>query len=276
MKKTLSAVLLLVVILLVYSMVQDKGSSFEGKNLAAFGNSITAAPNSWAYQLSKELKFGNFYNGAVGGAIWSKRERTTATGLKINTQNFTDPDFAGISREAAPHPDDIELQKRINNSAIVHIQKYVSDKTAPIPDFIILSYGTNDMSSTAILGDPEKSLKENNLENLELNTIAGSVKWCLKILQTKFPEAKLYVALPLQATSENKNKNNLKKIDVITKICDGMSVPYFNCFAESGITQKNSEKYLYDGLHPNEKGQTVHAKYIIRKLKEANDETSAK
>ncbi|SFE60261.1 GDSL-like Lipase/Acylhydrolase family protein [Chitinophaga sp. CF118] len=246
-------------------------SVFEGKNLATFGNSITAAENSWAYQLFNELKFKNLYNGAIGGSIWSKRKRTTASGKTIRTQNYNDPDFAGISSSNAANPDDLEYQKRINNCAIVHIQKYLSDTTAPTPDFIILSYGTNDLSSAAVLGDTAAVLREENLDSLDLNTIAGAVKWCIKTLKTKFPDAKLYVSLPLQAESVNRNKDNLKKIGIIKKICDGTLVPYFDCYAESGITQENSKQYLRDGLHPNESGKKVHGDYIIKKLKEANE-----
>lgn len=243
---------------------------FEGKNLVTFGNSITAAENSWAYQLYTALEFGNLYNGAVGGSIWSKRVRTTASGKVIRTQNYNDPDFAGISSSNASNPDDLEYQKRINNCAIVHIQKYISDTAAPTPDFIILSYGTNDLSSAAVLGDTAVVLQENNLENLDLNTIAGAVKWCIKTLETRFPNAKLYVSLPLQAQSESRNRDNLKKIGIITKICNGMTVPYFDCYAESGITQENSTQYLRDGLHPNEEGKKIHGDYIINKLIEAN------
>lgn len=270
MKKTCPVITLLVFLFLIQSKAQDNSSRFEGKNLVTFGNSITAAQNSWAYQLSGELKFANLYNGAVGGAIWSKRDRTTQTGLKISTQTYGDADFAGISNKGFSNPDDLEFQKRINNCAIVHIQKYLSDKSAPAPDFIILSYGTNDLSSAAMLGDAEVSLKERKLENLEVTNLAGSLTWCLRTLKERFPKVKLYLALPLQAAKDNKNRENLRKIAVITKICDGLSVPYFNCFEESGITQQNSAQYLRDGLHPNEEGKKVHANYIIRKLKQAN------
>jgi lysophospholipase L1-like esterase len=245
--------------------------AFEGKNLATFGNSITAADNSWAYQLSKKLNFGNLYNGAVGGAIWSKRERKRGSSNTIRTQNYNDPGFAGISNSNAANPDDLEYQKRINNCAIVHIQKYISQKTAPVPDFIIISYGTNDLSSVATLGDAAVALREENPDNLDVYTLAGSVKWCLKTLRDKFPGAKLYVSLPIQAKSEKRNEDNLRKIGVIKKLCNGMSVPYFDCYAESGITQENSEQFLRDGLHPNEEGKTLHANYIIKKLKEANE-----
>lgn len=243
-------------------------SVFKGKNLVTFGNSITAADNSWAYQVYKRLDFGDLYNGAVGGTIWSKRERTAQDGKTIRTQNFDDPDFAGMSNEANNSPE--AFQRIINNCAIVHIQKYLSQKsTKPDPDFIILSYGTND-----ILGKDEpapETVLEQKLEDIDLMSLAGGIRWCIETLRTEFPEAKLYVAFPLQAKSSNRNADNLKKIEIIKKICDGLSVPYFDNFAESGITQENEAQYLRDGLHPNEKGKVLQGDYIIRKLKEANE-----
>lgn len=58
-------------------------SAFHGKKLAAFGNSITAGDNSWAFQLRYLLDFGDFYNGAVGGAIWGKRKRDDGTNDRV-------------------------------------------------------------------------------------------------------------------------------------------------------------------------------------------------
>lgn len=58
-------------------------SAFHGKKLAAFGNSITAGDNSWAFQLRYLLDFGDFYNGAVGGAIWGKRKRDNGTNDRV-------------------------------------------------------------------------------------------------------------------------------------------------------------------------------------------------
>jgi hypothetical protein len=58
------------------------------------------------------------------------------------------------------------------------------------------------------------------------------------------------------------------------QVCDDKSVPYFDCFHESGITEENQAKYLSDGLHPNEAGKVLHAKYIIRKLDETDSALS--
>lgn len=243
---------------------------FAQKNLVVFGNSITAAKSSWAYQVYRQLNFGSIYNGALGGAIWSLRERTTASGKVIRTQNYDDPNFAGISNGYSPNPDDVEFQKRINNCAIVHIQKYLKEKTEASPDYIIISYGTNDLSGT--IGDAETTM-QSELKDVDMYTIAGAVRWNVETLRNEFPKVKIYIAFPLQAESASKNEGNLKKIAVIKDICNRMSVPYFDCYNESGITEQNQKDYLRDGLHPNEAGNRIHGNYIAEELKkrEATD-----
>ncbi len=246
-------------------------SAFEGKNLATFGNSITAAENSWAHQVYKNLRFGNLYNGAISAAIWYKRERTVA-GQTIQTQNFYDPDFAGIRTSAPTDEDVLQHQMRINNCAIVHLQKYFIDldkNAAPAPDVIIFSYGTND--EVINMGDAESALQGNDLRKVDLFKMAGALRWSIDTLRIRFPNAKIYVSLPLQSTRTGKNDDNLKKIEVLKKVCDAKSVTYFDCYNESGITVENSTTYLGDGLHPNEAGKVVHGAYITKKLEEVAD-----
>lgn len=242
-------------------------SVFAGQNLVTFGNSITAAENSWAYQTRTRLAFATLYNGAVAGACWYKRERTK-DGQTIRTQDYTDPDFAGMSNESNTSIE--AFQRIINNCAIVHVQKYLAEHGNRLPDVIVLSYGTNDAYSDATIGSAQAALQADNPDKLDLYTMAGALKWCLVTLQTEFPRAKIYVALPLQARDDAKNSGNLKKMAVIKEICEGLSVPYFDCYNECGITQANQAQYLRDGLHPNEAGKTVHANYIVKKLQEAN------
>lgn len=242
-------------------------SPFKGKNLVTFGNSITYARNSWAYQVYEKLEFGNIYNGALGGAIWSKRERVL-NGQTFTTQNYNDSNFVGISNGYKPNTEIEEFRKRINNCAIVHIQKYLSAEEILTPDIIIFSYGTNDDFNDTVLGNVDIALQEKDLSKVNLFTMAGAFRWSIETLKTKFPNAKLYVALPLQAASDVKNDGNLKKIEIVKRMCDGLSVMYFDCYSESGITKENNKQYLSDGLHPNREGQTVHADYVIQKLRE--------
>ncbi len=219
------------------TQVQHYPWVFKGRNLVTFGNSITSWDNSWARQINARLEFGNFYNGAVSGARWY---RTTDTGA--------------------------------DNCAIEHIQKYLAERDpARVPDFILLSYGTNDAADANTLGDPGTALQENDPGKLNLKTIAGALKWSLVTLRTNFPDAKIYVLLPLQRrNNDGGNDRNKIKIPVITAVCDGLSIPYFDCFNHSGITQANMDQYTSDGLHPNAAGQALHTDYIVRQLQDDN------
>ena len=179
-----------------------------------------------------------------------------------------------MSNGYRPNPTKEERQKRLNNCAIVHVQKYLADLTKPYPDHIIFSYGTNDATTEDVLGDVDVVLKKDRLSDSDLYTIAGAVRWCIDTLRKEFPKTRLYVALPLQAESVERNQANLKKIAVIRQVCESLAVPCFDCFAESGITQANQDKYLQDGLHPNKEGARMQADYIMRKLIEANTRPS--
>lgn len=250
-------------------------SAYEGKNLATFGNSITFAANSWAYQVHNNLRFGNLYNGAISAAVWYKRTRTVA-GQTIQTQNYYDDNFAGIITYNPTTENVQEHQKRINNTAIVHLQKYFIDldnKIAPIPDVIIFSYGTNDEVSN--MGSAETALQGDNLSDVDIFKMAGALRWSLDTLKIKFPNVKIFVALPLQATRSGQNEGNLKKMEILKAICDARSVPYFDCFNESGITTANAATYLGDGLHPNEPGKVVHGAYITKRLEDEADKLSS-
>jgi hypothetical protein len=199
-------------------------------------------------------------------------------GQTIWTQNYYDADFAGISSVAPTGENVLEHQRRINNCAVVHIQKYFTElnkKTTSKPDVIIFSYGTNDELYDYTLGNAEDALQGEDLSKVNVFTMAGALRWCIDTLRMEIPDAKIYVALPLQSARDGKNDGNLIKMEIIRKICDAKSVPYFDCFHESGITLENHTTYLGDGLHPNEAGKIVHGEYIIKKLEEVASGQSA-
>lgn len=252
-------------------------ADFYGKNLVTFGNSITAASGSWAYRVRDLLGFGHLYNGAVSASIWYEREQRFDDGTIVRTQDYNDPDFAGITSQHYDGMTPSEWQKRVNNCAVVHVQKYLEErKKLPVenqtPDYIVFSYGTND--PVDFRGDAKETLAAGSLSEVDTYTTAGAVRWCVDTMRMVFPDVKIFLCLPLQ-TSESRgwNANNLIKIEVLKELCEGLSVPYFDCFHESGITTGNAAEYLPDGLHPNAAGQVMQGEYIARKMEEAMDAT---
>ncbi len=244
--------------------------AFSGKKLAVFGNSITAARNSWAFRVRDSLGFSGFYNGSVGSSVWGRRVRPEGI-----AQNYGDPDFAGIGNSSHP-----SAQARNNNCAVVHIQKFLAEKPDFIPDIIILSYGTNDR----LAEEREPALKEviqrkrnsgrHHNENLSADDafgLTGGMAWCLQSLVAKFPEARIIVLSPIQANTgldkyRDKNSDNLLKMKTMRKLCRIYGVEFVDCYHNCGIDASNVEKVLLDGLHPNAAGQSLHASYIISRL----------
>ncbi len=244
--------------------------AFSGKKLAVFGNSITAARNSWAFRVRDSLGFSGFYNGSVGSSVWGRRVRPEGI-----AQNYGDPDFAGIGNSSHP-----SAQARNNNCAVVHIQKFLAEKPDFIPDIIILSYGTNDR----LAEEREPTLKEviqrkrnsgrhhnANLSADDAFGLTGGMAWCLQSLVAKFPEARIIVLSPIQANTgldkyRDKNSDNLLKMKTMRKLCRIYGVEFVDCYHNCGIDTSNVEKVLLDGLHPNAAGQSLHASYIINRL----------
>lgn len=254
-----------------------KGSAsmdFSKLNFAVDGDSITAG-NQWSYHVFQELNMASHYNVAVGSAVWYKRTISCTAG-SVTTQNYTDPDFAGIS-DGWEDTDDIdEFQKRANNCAVVHIQRYIEDVKnglAPIPDIFAFAMGTND--SDECLGDTEKALTGKSLENnddVDLFTEAGAARWCIQRIMEEYPTCRVFILTPIQTATPKHNKKIEKTVEVLRKIAAGMSAQIVDCFNNCGICEKfenidGAGKYLRDGLHPDVAGQILEGKYAAKEIR---------
>ena len=136
---------------------------FSKLNFGVDGDSITAG-EQWSHYVYKELGMASHHNVAVGSAVWYKRTIECASG-KVTTQNYTDSDFAGIS-DGWEETDDInELQKRVNNCAVVHTQRFIEEvKSGNIlfPMFSPLQWVQTTLIT--VWETPKRLLKENPLK----------------------------------------------------------------------------------------------------------------
>ena len=131
---------------------------FSHCHLGVDGDSITQG-SQWSAVVSRILGVASHHNVGVGSAVWYKRTLETGGG-SVTTQNFTDPDFAGISDGWLPTDDPVELQKRANNCAVVHVQKFIEEVRLhqyAAPDIFMFAMGTNDAEDC--LGSSEKALE---------------------------------------------------------------------------------------------------------------------
>lgn len=245
---------------------------FSKLNFGVDGDSITAG-NQWSFHVFDKLGMATHSNVAVGSAVWYKRTVKTPQG-SVSTQDYGDPDFAGISDGWTETEDAAELQRRVNNCAVVHTQQYISKVKSgefPVPDIFAFALGTNDDAD--FFGDPEKALMKKTLEDVNLFTEAGAMRWCIQRITEEFPEARIFVLTPLQSADPELNAKNEKSIEnVMKKIAGGMSVQLIDCYHNCGICEKFETKggegrYLRDGLHPKENGQAQQGAFAAKEIK---------
>ena len=169
-----------------------------------------------------------------------------------------------------PSSDTAEMQKRHNNVAKVHIQKFIAEVEQglyPAPDVFVFSMGTNDRN----LGDAKTALKGKSLDAVDVSTMAGGARWAIQTMVEKFPKCRIFVCTPIQTATVSSNEKNLQMIAILKEICQSLSVQVIDCYGESGITEKmeigRNGRYLRDGLHPGPEGQALMGRYIAKEIR---------
>lgn len=248
---------------------------FSKLNFGVDGDSITAG-EQWSHHVFKNLGLASHHNVAVGSAVWYKRTITTSKEECVTTQSFTDPDFAGIS-DGWEETDDLdELQKRANNCAVVHTQRFIEEVRSgsyPVPDIFAFSMGTNDLEDS--LGDPAKALSGKKLEgnpDIDLFTEAGAMRWCIQRIMEEYPLCRVFILTPIQTAMPDHNAKIRKQISVMRAVAGAMSAQLIDCFNNCGICEKfevigGTGKYLKDGLHPDVPGQTLEGSYVSKEIR---------
>lgn len=248
--------------------------SFENINFGVDGDSITAG-EQWSWHVYKNLGLRSHSNVAVGSSVWYKRTFEVA-GQTVATQDYSAPDFAGISDGWEPTDDPAEMQKRANNCAVVHIQRFLAEVKSgdfPEPDIFAFAMGTNDLEE--FIGDPEKALSGKELagnDSIDLFTEAGAARWCIQTILESFPECRVFVLTPLQTATPEHNRKVEKTIECLRRICRGLSVQVIDAYSGSGICEKfevigGRGKYLKDGLHPDVEGQALEGAFASKEIR---------
>lgn len=231
-------------------------------NFGVDGDSITTG-NQWSYYVTQILGFASHHNVGVGSATWACRKQTL-NDITYQTQEYDAEDFAGISSGYESTTDPVEIQKRCNNCAKVHVQKFIDEVTKgqyPIPDIFAFAMGTNDSDKTAAYN--AIATGTNYPSGDMLFTLAGAMKWCIQKIHETYPSCKIYVLLPIQRYAGG-NENNLEKIEIMKDIAKAFSVEVIDMYSNCGISsmlENGTGPYLRDGLHPNTDGQKLMGKY---------------
>lgn len=232
-----------------YNKDISKQNKLNGKKCMFFGDSITDGIENYRGYLLKNTKMHEVASFAVSGATWRNEDSTVMDGNPAYGRNNTIPN---------------QVQKLLNNQ-----------NDYEIPDIVLFFGGTNDNATDNT--EIESQFTENSdyktyidVESCDLKSFAGAMRWCVEKVQVLYPNAKIFFVTNIQSASRYHNHQKSKR-DKTISICERMSINVFDAFSESGIysrfeTSGANGKYLIDGLHPNDNGAKLIAKYIQKKL----------
>ena len=148
----------------------------------------------------------------------------------------------------------------------------------PTPDLIIISAGTNDawfvsqrpqvfaQTVDGAFADEAMVFRPAN----EVLTLAESVRYGCELLKTAFPEARIILLTPLQATKADAQLIT-KAGDIIEACARRMALGVIRLDQEGCIKvadQRSVRKYTTDGVHTNVAGARYNGLLVARRVKE--------
>lgn len=236
--------------------------TFSDKSILYMGDSITKMVNGWVSKMIALLNPKSTINVAVDGATWRD---------KANTPAYDgNPVLGG---DNALNVLGNQVQKVLNNNY-------------PAPDAIIISAGTNDEPPETT--DLESQFTSEGtyipLNDVDRTTFAGSIRWCVEVLQNKYPNTQIFIVTPIQRAEDSRPHTVTEaKAERIHAVASRLSLPVFDAYHRSGIygkyeAQGAKGKYLEDGLHPiptngvsavagSKPGSTKLGEYITQEFK---------
>lgn len=138
----------------------------------------------------------------------------------------------------------------------------VEDKKVDVSNkrVIVLFAGTNDIEVGPNYGD---------INSTSTDTTLGALNLMLDYIHNENKEAKIYVVSPIYSSLENRPVEQLQ--DLTNKMRDVSKkhdATYIDLYDNGKINKETSEKYLYDGLHPNNEGMKVIGKKMFESIDE--------
>lgn len=139
-----------------------------------------------------------------------------------------------------------------------------------VPDVIFFYGGTNDIGNLINLvefdSNAEYATGRVDLTKTAYSSFTEAYTLAIRRMKYLYPHAELIVLLPLNTKTYYTNEELNDYTRVIKKICDYYNVFYID-LSLSGINESNLSTYLIDGIHPNEKGMYLIARYIESEIK---------
>ncbi|MGX4686169.1 SGNH/GDSL hydrolase family protein [Vagococcus sp. JNUCC 83] len=116
-------------------------------------------------------------------------------------------------------------------------------------DIIVVFAGTNDIMMECEYGD---------INNPDSRTTLGALNRILNYINEMNDQAKIYVVSPIYSSLNNRPPEKIQELtNKFRLVSNNGNVRFIDLYDDSRINKETTEKYLYDGLHPNSEGMQV-------------------
>lgn len=248
------------------------------------GDSITAENYSWTNLFARLVNAEKLTNLAVAGAHWNDYYRDGIDATEIDLSgNFDDGSgdtknnviFNQVLRFAqkiTPKGEIISFtHPKTGETFTIPSDKGLGTEEIEIPNIIIIACGINDATQVGESGVGDfNSIISQTWNEQKRQYLFSSIRWAVESLKILAPDARIFLATPLYSTYYT-----AEIVDTIRDAIIKMG-KYAGCsnpinLSDAGISllfenHQSNGKYLEDGLHPNNRGRLLLARYYAQNI----------
>lgn len=248
------------------------------------GDSITAENYSWTNLFARLVNAEKLTNLAVAGAHWNDYYRDGIDVTEIDLSgNFDDGSgdtknnviFNQVLRFAqkiTPKGEIISFtHPKTGETFTIPSDKGLGTEEIEIPNIIIIACGINDATQVGESGVGDfNSIISQTWNEQKRQYLFSSIRWAVESLKILAPDARIFLATPLYSTYYT--------VEIVDTIRDAIIKmgKYAGCsnpinLSDAGISllfenHQSNGKYLEDGLHPNNRGILLLARYYAQNI----------
>lgn len=255
------------------------------KNVLIFGDSISDCCN-FSINANNETTSYSWKNPSNSYVNDNDETINYTMWPKFINDNYGCKEVRNYAKSGASYRTQVRESGNERQNLEYQLEVAINDKTNPnnafivndfTPDIVIFFLGTNDTSNDTYEDAMNKTIYiqgtdtidvDATLNNLDTSNFNEAIRYSFLKVKKEWPMAQIFVVLPIQR-ADNKD---LKVINSqIEEMAKRNSAIIIDGFSNSGITREQNVvnglgTYLKDGLHPNEKGQNLLTRLIIKEI----------
>ena len=248
------------------------------------GDSITAENYSWTNLFARLVNAEKLTNLAVAGAHWNDYYRdgidVTEIDLSGNFDNGSGDTKNNVifnqvlrfAQKITPKGKIISFtHPKTGETFTIPSDKGLGTEEIEIPNIIIIACGINDATQVGESGVGDfNSIISQTWNEQKRQYLFSSIRWAVESLKILAPDARIFLATPLYSTYYT-----AEIVDTIRDAIIKMG-KYAGCsnpinLSDAGISllfenHQSNGKYLEDGLHPNNRGRLLLARYYAQNI----------